>query len=76
MSVDVVAGAIWPQAHFDCNHRILQPRLFPNSSNGVPLMGTWSFSYDSLNRLAQAQVNQPGNSMTHYCWSYDAFGNR
>src|SRR6185437_10255486 len=39
-------------------------------------MGTWSSSYDSLNRLAGAQAAQPGNSFTNYCWSYDAFGNR
>lgn len=49
-----------------------------NNVNGYndSVMGAWSFGYDNLNRLAQAQAYQPGNSMTHYCWSYDAFGNR
>ena len=40
------------------------------------VMGSWTFSYDNLNRLAGSQGNQPGNSFTNYCWSYDAFGNR
>jgi RHS repeat-associated protein len=46
-------------------------------------MGSWNFSYDTLNRLAGAS-NQPPpgfggplpNVAPNYCWSYDAFGNR
>ena len=38
--------------------------------------GTWSFAYDTLNRLATAASNQPGNPYPNYCWSYDSFGNR
>ncbi|MGD0941559.1 MAG: DUF4329 domain-containing protein [Terracidiphilus sp.] len=41
-----------------------------------PIMGTWSFTYDTLNRLTMASANQPGNPDTNYCWGYDAFGNR
>ena len=40
------------------------------------VMGTWSFSYDTLNRLATSAGTQPGNSLANECWSYDAFGNR
>jgi YD repeat-containing protein len=49
------------------------------------VMGTWSFSYDTLNRLAGAADTapvpppanlQPVNPNTSYCWAYDAFGNR
>ena len=40
------------------------------------VMGTWTFSYDSLNRLAGATDNQSGNPSTNYCWGYDLFGNR
>jgi YD repeat-containing protein len=46
-----------------------------NSGNG-PIMGTWSFTYDTLNRLSGAADNEPGNPNTSYCWSYDGFGNR
>jgi RHS repeat-associated protein len=42
----------------------------------IPLMGSWSYTYDSLNRLATANSNQPGNPYPYYCWSYDSFGNR
>ncbi len=38
--------------------------------------GTWSFNYDSLNRLATATGIQSDNSYPNYCWSYDSFGNR
>jgi RHS repeat-associated protein len=41
-----------------------------------PVMGTWSYSYDSLNRLVGATASQPGNPNTNYCWGYDSFGNR
>lgn len=40
------------------------------------VMGTWTFSYDALNRLAGATDNQQGNPSTNYCWGYDLFGNR
>lgn len=38
--------------------------------------GTWSFAYDSLNRLATASGAQDNNLYPNYCWSYDSFGNR
>ena len=47
------------------------------------VMGQWTYSYDSLNRLtgAQAPVSQPTNISNYFAgiasgWSYDAFGNR
>jgi RHS repeat-associated protein len=40
------------------------------------VMGTWTYTYDTLNRLAGSTGSEPGNSDTNYCWSYDAFGNR
>lgn len=53
-------------------------RFFADSSNGAPVVGSWTYSHDALNRLAgsQEQGSQPVNPMTNYCWSYDAFGNR
>jgi len=47
-----------------------------NYSDSV--MGTWSFNYDSLNRLI-AGMPAAGNSINNgnnLCWSYDPFGNR
>lgn len=38
--------------------------------------GSWSFSYDSLNRLATATGSQPGNPYPDACWQYDNYGNR
>ena len=43
------------------------------------VMGTWSFSYDAVDRLitAQAGSNVPGAYAGIYgCWGYDSFGNR
>jgi len=47
------------------------------------VMGQWTYSYDSLNRLtgAQAPVSQPTNISNYFAgiasgWTYDAFGNR
>ncbi|MHB1702015.1 MAG: RHS repeat domain-containing protein [Acidobacteriaceae bacterium] len=39
-------------------------------------MGTSTFGYDNLSRLATASVSQPGNPYIAYCWDYDSFGNR
>jgi RHS repeat-associated protein len=49
---------------------------YTDAGTNGPIMGTWKFQYDTLNRLAGATDNQPGNTNTNYCWSYDAFGNR
>lgn len=38
--------------------------------------GTWTFTYDSLNRLATASGSQADNPNPNYCWQYDNFGNR
>ncbi len=46
------------------------------------VMGTWSFGYDTLNRLGGATISQLAGSgaaaslLANYCWNYDAFGNR
>jgi RHS repeat-associated protein len=40
------------------------------------VMGTWSFSYDTLNRLIGSSGSQSNNPSQYYCWSYDSFGNR
>ncbi len=53
--------------------------IYTDFSDNHPLMGTWSFGYDSLNRLATATVgsNAPLPYTGNYgCWGYDAFGNR
>jgi len=41
------------------------------------VMGHWTFTPDTLNRLASA-TNLPvsSTSTSYYCWSYDGFGNR
>ena len=38
--------------------------------------GTWSFNYDTLNRMATATGSQADNPYPNLCWSYDSFGNR
>jgi RHS repeat-associated protein len=40
--------------------------------------GTWSFNYDSLNRLIAGMpaAGNPINNGGNLCWSYDSFGNR
>jgi RHS repeat-associated protein len=38
--------------------------------------GTWSFTYDSLNRVARATGSQDSNPYPNYCWQYDSFSNR
>jgi hypothetical protein len=46
------------------------------------VMGSWTFNYDTLNRMAGAIIPQKAgtgpavNLLANYCWSYDAFGNR
>jgi RHS repeat-associated protein len=42
------------------------------------ITGTWSFTYDPLNRLATAAVAPAvgSNPYPYFCWSYDSFGNR
>jgi hypothetical protein len=51
-------------------------RQYTDDSANGPIMGSWAFSYDTLNRLSGAADSQPANSNTSYCWSYDGFGNR
>jgi RHS repeat-associated protein len=45
------------------------------------VMGTWSYSYDALNRLTSGQNTATTGTSTQYagqslCWAYDSFGNR
>ena len=47
------------------------------TSSTDSVMGNWTFTPDTLNRLVGATnvpVSSPATS--YYCWSYDAFGNR
>jgi RHS repeat-associated protein len=45
-----------------------------NYSDSV--MGAWSFSYDSLNRLSAATQTPVNGSAQSFCWTFDGFGNR
>jgi RHS repeat-associated protein len=49
-----------------------------NLSGGQPngIMGTWSFNYDSLNRLISGAASTGQYAGQNLCWSYDPFGNR
>ena len=38
--------------------------------------GTWSFTYDTLNRLASGTASSGSYSGKIGCWTYDSFGNR
>ena len=57
---------------------------FPNGNilaQTDSVMGTWSFGYDSLNRLTSAQNTAVSSTSSSYagaygCWTYDSFGNR
>jgi RHS repeat-associated protein len=40
------------------------------------IMGTWGFSYDSLNRLKASSATWPDGTPQYSCWQYDSFGNR
>ncbi|GGA80311.1 hypothetical protein GCM10011507_34450 [Edaphobacter acidisoli] len=40
------------------------------------VMGTWTFGYDGLNRLASGTATPAYGQNSYYCWSYDSFGNR
>jgi RHS repeat-associated protein len=49
------------------------------TSSTDSVMGNWTFTPDTLNRLVGASnvpVPVATSSTTYYCWSYDAFGNR
>jgi RHS repeat-associated protein len=49
-----------------------------NTSGGQPngIMGTWSFNYDTLNRLIAGSPSSGSYAGQNLCWAYDAFGNR
>jgi RHS repeat-associated protein len=54
-------------------------RTFASYTDSV--MGTWNFSYDTLNRLVSSQNTAASSATPQFagnygCWSYDAFGNR
>jgi RHS repeat-associated protein len=46
----------------------------PGTGNCVT--GTWSFNYDSLNRVVSGAPTAGNYAGQNLCWSYDAFGNR
>lgn len=46
------------------------------NSDTDSLTGNWTYTYDTLDRLAGGSTTQTGNPTPNYCWSYDPFGNR
>jgi hypothetical protein len=38
--------------------------------------GTWTFGYDSLNRLVSGTSSQANHPYRYICWSYGSFGDR
>jgi RHS repeat-associated protein len=44
--------------------------------NGGSIMGSWNFSYDTLNRLESGQATAGVYAGHDLCWAYDSFGNR
>jgi RHS repeat-associated protein len=51
------------------------------SSYNDSVMGTWNFTYDTLNRLVTSHNTAASSATPQYannygCWSYDSFGNR
>jgi RHS repeat-associated protein len=44
--------------------------------NGGSIMGPWTYSYDTLNRLVSATTTAGALSGQNACWGYDSFGNR
>jgi RHS repeat-associated protein len=56
----------------------------PNSNVGTVtdnVIGNWTFTYDTLNRLASATASTagvvtPSGTYKTQCWTYDSFGNR
>ena len=38
--------------------------------------GTWTYGYDTLNRLVNGTASSGANNGKIQCWAYDAFGNR
>ena len=49
---------------------------YTDSSNNAPVMGTWTYSYDYLNRLIGGAASTGPYANQNLCWSYDHFGNR
>jgi RHS repeat-associated protein len=49
--------------------------LFTSNTARQP-QNAWSFTYDTLNRLATANATWPDSSQQYACWNYDDFGNR
>jgi len=40
------------------------------------IMGTWGFTYDTLNRLIAGTPSTGDFAGNNFCWAYDSFGNR
>jgi len=70
------SGAIYSYGiSYDAAGNIIQLADATNA-NGPGIMGNWTYSYDSLNRLATSNATWPDNTPQSMCWSYDGFGNR
>ncbi|MGB9032514.1 MAG: RHS repeat-associated core domain-containing protein, partial [Acidobacteriaceae bacterium] len=44
--------------------------------NGGSIMGSWTYTYDTLNRLVSGTATAGALSGQYSCWGYDSFGNR
>ena len=68
----LTAGAVYsysvPSGGFDGDGNITQLQ--------DSIMGSWTFSYDTLNRLVSGAASSGDFSGQSTCWSYDAWGNR
>jgi YD repeat-containing protein len=42
---------------------------YVDSSMGAPVMGTWTFTYDALNRLISGTPSAGSYTGTNLCWS-------
>jgi len=57
-----------PQGGYAPNGNILQ--------HADSVMGTWNFTYDTLNRLAQGTATAGADNGLTLGWTYDRYGNR
>jgi RHS repeat-associated protein len=62
-----------PQGGYDYAGNLLN---YTDLSGTQPVMGTWNFNYDTLNRLVSGGSTAGPYAGQNLCWGYDAFGNR
>jgi RHS repeat-associated protein len=49
---------------------------YSDSSMGNQVMGSWGYTYDTLNRLVTGTPSSGPYNNQYLCWAYDSFGNR